>query len=236
MRHEQVVVGRDGAVDAAVERQPVLAQAQPLAGEPLHEGGGRHRRDRAGTECRAHAVAQGDQLVERLAAGVALHQVLVDGVDRGGRRVVVQPPVEQRVDREMAGRGVHDSSPASIDAAPQLVDAAMADHPHVAGREAELRADRLGRLLVVEGHHQHRPLALRQALEAVGDARLVEARRDVQVGHRQVVGIAFEQLGAPALAAALVHHREPAGAEHERQHPLRLAQLAGAQLRDGMRP
>ena len=110
----------------------------------------------------------------------------------------------------------------------------MADHAHVAGREAELRADGLGRLLVVEGHHQHRPLALRQPLEAIGDARLVEARRDLQVGHRQVVGIALEQLGAAALAAALVHHREAAGAEHEREHPLRLAQPAGAQLGDGV--
>ena len=91
-----------------------------------------------------------------------------------------------------------------------------------------------GGLLVVEGHHQHRPLAFRQALEAVGDARLVEARRDVQVGHRQVVGVALEQLGArrsPRRWSITVSRQVPSTNDSD---PLGLAQLAGAQLLDGV--
>jgi hypothetical protein len=41
--------------------------------------------------------------------------------------------------------------------------------------------------------------------------------------------VALQQFLAPALAAALVHHGQPAGAEHEGQHALGFAQRSVAQ-------
>ena len=118
---------------------------------------------------------------------------------------------------------------------PQLVDAAVADDAHVAGAQAERAAHGIGRLLVVEAQHQHRTLALGQPLQAVRDALVIEPRRDVQVGDRDLVGMAPQQLLAPTLAAQQVDHRHAAGAEHERHDARRLVECAGAQLLDRQR-
>ena len=123
------------------------------------------------------------------------------------------------------------SLPASTQRA-QPVDAAVPDHAHVAAGQAELARDAVRRRIVPEGHHEHRALALGQPLQAVGHALVVEARRDVDVRHRQRIGMALQQIAAPALAAQQVAHRQPARAEHEREHALGLAQPAVAQLLD----
>jgi hypothetical protein len=108
---EELVVGRHGAIDAAVQRQPVLADAKPAGGDPRDEVAGRDRADEAGPERRAHAVAEGDERVERFAARAAAHQVLVDRLGLGGVGLV-QPPREQCLDRHVAGAGrrAHDAA------------------------------------------------------------------------------------------------------------------------------
>ena len=57
----------------------------------------------------------------------------------------------------------------------------------------------------------------------------------MQVGDRQRIAIALQQVFAPTFAAALVEHREAARSEHEGQHALGLAQLAATQAFDRQR-
>jgi len=80
----------------------------------------------------------------------------------------------------------------------------MPDHAHVARAQAKRLRDFVRAALLVEGHQQHAALALRQPLEAIGDARVVEPRRHRRVGDRHVVGElleAVESLIRPQLTA-----------------------------------
>ena len=105
-----------------------------------------------------------------------------------------------------------------------------ADYPDVARGESELDAHGLRRSLVVEGHHEHRALALGQALEALAEATRIE-RLEAVIDERGQVG--RERLEEPLASQATappVDHHLPAGAEDERGEPLRLADFAGAEL------
>jgi hypothetical protein len=62
---------------------------------------------------------------------------------------------------------------------------------------------------------------------------VIQARGDVQVGDRQHVAVALQQIVAPLLGAGLVHHRQAACAEHERHHAAGLAPQPRVSGRDG---
>ena len=103
VRHEELVVRGNGAVDAAVVRQAVFTHPQALRHQPVDERARGHRPDEAGLECGAHAFAERNEPVERLAAVVAGHEVRVDRLG-GGRVGLVQPPRKQHVHADVAAR------------------------------------------------------------------------------------------------------------------------------------
>ena len=110
----------------------------------------------------------------------------------------------------------------------QPLDPRWRNDPDVALGESKLDMHGLRRSLVVEGHHEHRALALGQALEALAKATRIE-RLEAVIDERGQVG--RERLEEPLASQATappVDHHLPAGAEDERGEPLRLADFAGA--------
>ena len=106
----------------------------------------------------------------------------------------------------------------------------MADHSHVAGRESQ-QPSHLDRVLVlVEGHYEHRALALGKGFEAALNAIVVEPRDRRDVGEWEILPVLPKQLFPARTAAAQVEHDEAADAEDEGCQALRLAQRSRAQF------
>ncbi len=78
----------------------------------------------------------------------------------------------------------------------------MPDHAHVAGREAELRRDRIGGAVVVERHHEHGALALRQRREAAAEPLRVERLRRLLALRHEVDRKRLEDPDAPPAGCA----------------------------------
>ena len=105
----------------------------------------------------------------------------------------------------------------------------MPDDAHVAGGQPELRAELVGRTIVVESHHQHRALAFREPADNVGGGRHRRSASAASSG-LEVERERIEQPRAAPVIAPRVDDQLPRGAEHERGDLFRLAHRAGAQL------
>jgi len=79
-RHEQVIVGRHGALDAFPSRRGVFPHAETCLRRMLHELIADHYLQRSRSRERAEALGHGDHLAEPVSASVTGHQVLLNGL------------------------------------------------------------------------------------------------------------------------------------------------------------
>ena len=78
-RHEQIIVGRHGALDAFPSRRGVFPHAETCLRRMLHELIADHHLQRSRSRERAETLGHGDHLAEPVSATVTGHQVLLNG-------------------------------------------------------------------------------------------------------------------------------------------------------------
>src|SRR5262245_60285928 len=84
-----------------------------------------------------------------------------------------------------------------LHAAAQPLETAVPDHAYVAGREVQLCGDCIGGAVIVERHHEHGALALRERLKAVGEARRIDRLVGLLVPWSEIDRKRVEDLGTP---------------------------------------
>jgi hypothetical protein len=89
-RHEHVIVGRHGALDAFPSRRGVFPHAQTCLRRMLHELIADHHLQRSRSRERAETLGHGDRLAEPVSACVTGHQVLLNGSSAAEGRAASQ--------------------------------------------------------------------------------------------------------------------------------------------------
>jgi hypothetical protein len=106
------------------------------------------------------------------------------------------------------------------------VDRAVADHAHIGFRNPQVVCDIGSRLLVIEGHHDHRAFPLFQTLHTPPELVTVEAQNGKLVWSYQVDSKPFKQAFPSLNPSAQIDHHHPARSQDEGCKLLRFSQAA----------